>query len=363
MVEGFEWLGSGITNANAEKYLKKFWYSAEVDTATPLSTSRGSLIGAYMDLTSHTLLTRKLQHPTTGDTTCIVGFYWKTPNAWFGGADFLRIYCGGTDQCFFEMNGSATGTMNFRRGGTTLGTSSYALATNNEYYIEIKVVIADGTGGSMEMKIADITAAADDDAETVSEWTISGVDTKDSSVTGETAWDQIQFFMAPSTSGHGIIDDIYIANGAGSDNMDFQGNLYVETLEPSGAGNSTQLTPSTGNNWENVDDSTNPDDDTTYNTADADAETDLYTMTNPVETASPSCVTVQALVRCTDADRRTIRLPFRNNGTTSEGDDIAILADTYQGRTRMLERDASGAVWTNVLVNGLESGIKRQANS
>lgn len=357
-VEGFEWLGSSISETDAETYLTKFWFEADLDASTPIATSRGSSVGAYMDLTSHNLLTRKIQAPD-GDTTCIVGFYWKTPTTWFNGGDFLRIICGGNIQCYFEIQSG--GTMDFRRGGTSLGVSTYALANDNEYYIEVKVVVGDGTSGSMEMKIADLTAAADPDADTATEWTISGVDTRNSTENGETAWDAVQFLMAPSTAGYGILDDIYICNGADTDN--FRGNSYVETIEPTGAGNSTQLTPSAGSNWQNVDDSTNPDDDTTYNTADADGETDLYECSNPAKTNGPEAVQIQAIVRTTSSDRRTIRLPIRNSATTNEGDDIVVLANDYRGRSRILETDATGAAWTNSTINAVEIGIKRQANS
>lgn len=361
-MEGFEWLGSSVTQANAEKYLKLFWHNVSLDGTTPLATSRGSLIGAYMDTTGgfpHFLTTRKLQDPTSGSDTCILGYYVKTGSTFFGG-DMITFVSGGTDLVMIEVDGS--GGLTLLRGGTgaTLATSPYSLSTNTEYYLEFKVVF-NSTTGSIQMKVADITAAGDDDAETATEWTSTGLNTIASDVAaGEDTWDSLQIRHVWN-AGHAIYDDIYICNGAGSD--DFRGNLYVETIEPTGAGNSTQLTPSAGSNWENVDDSTNPDDDTTYNTADADGETDLYTCSNPTESADPEAVQVQALVRCTDADRRTIRLPIRNSSTTSEGSDSVILSDEYRGRSRITETDATGAAWTNANVNGLEIGIKRQANS
>jgi hypothetical protein len=356
--DGFEWIGAAVSEANVETALKFFYSNADVGT-NGLSTSRGSLRGPDLTSTTHFLLPRKLQQPD-GNTTLIFGFYMKTPGSWFNGGDLWRVVCGDSTQCLFDIN-SADDTINFKRGATTLGTSTYALTVNTEFYIEIKIVISDGTGGSMEMKAIDLTSAADDDAATASEWTISGVDTRNSTSASETAWDTIQFIHA-GISGSTIYDDIYICNGAGTDNNDFLGNTYVETLEPDGAGNSTQLTPSAGSNYQNVDEN-DPDGDTTYNLADADGETDLYTTSNPTKSGDPFAVVVQAIARTTDADRRTLRLPIRNNSVDSEGSDFVLLDNTYRGRTRVLETDANGDPWTNSLVNGLEIGFKRQANT
>jgi hypothetical protein len=347
-------MDSSQTPTDVETYLKKFWYGVALG-ANALVTTRTGFIGPELDNTGDSLTTRKLQDGD-GNTTCIVGFYWKTPANWFA-SDLWQIACGGNLQCHFEVNSG--GTLDFI-SNTNQGTSTYAFANNNEYFVEFKIVIHDSTG-SMELKVADLTANGED-ADPVSEWTLSGIDSRANTNVTETAWDQVAFRHS-ATSGQSRYDDIYICNGAGSTNNDFLGNIFVETLNPDGAGNSTQLTPSAGSNYQNVDETTKPDDDTTYNTADADGETDLYTVSNPTKTTDPLGVQVQALVRTTDADRRTIRLPIRNNAVDSEGSDIGILADTYQGRSRILETDANGDPWTNSLINGLEIGIKRQVNS
>lgn len=359
--EGFEWLDNTETEANIEEALRFFWLNAELGS-TPLATSRGSLYGANMTSTSDFILTRKLQQPDD-DNTIICGFYMKTPNSWFNGGDIWRIICGHNVQCFFEVD-SSNASLIFKRGSTTLWDSfvddSFALTVNTEFYIEFKIVIHDSTG-SLTFKAVDLTAAGDDDAATSVIATVSSLDTRNSGVTTETAWDAIQLIHG-GLSGTTIYDDIYLCNSDGTDNNDFLGNVYIETLEPDGAGNSTQLTPSAGSNFQNVDELL-PDDDTTYNTADADGETDLYTTTNPTETGDPFAVQVQAIARCTGDDRRTLRLPIRNNSVDSEGSDKVVLTNNYVGRSRILETDANGDAWTNALVNGLEIGFKRQANS
>ena len=352
-IEGFEHLDTGITDAELEDYLALWYLGKSVNDATPIQTSRTGFVGLQFDL-GQFITTRKLQQPG-GDTTLICGFYFKTPSSFNNGTDLLRVWCGANEQCQVEWTGG--GTLVFKRGVTNLDTSVFTFSTSNEYYIEFKIVINDSTG-SLEMKVADITAGGDD-TETATEWTVSSVDTRNSSSSLETAWDQLTLYSANSNT---IIDDIYIANGAGTYNTDFLGNIFVEAIAPTGAGNNTELTPSTGSNWQNVDDGTPHDGDTTYNTADADGETDLYECSALSETGDVFAVQVQSISRITEGDPRTLRLPIRSGSTTGEGSDIVQANDAFTGKLRIVEENpATTSLFTNAEVNTLEIGIKRQS--
>lgn len=352
-LEGFEHLDTGITDPEAEDYISLWFLGKSLGNATPIVASRTGFLGLQFNL-GNFITTRKLQQ-ADGNTTLILGFYYKTPSAFSNGTDFFRVWCGPTEQCQVEWNGG--GTLDFKRSSTILGTSTYTFATSNEYYIEFKVVI-DDTVGSLEMKVADITAGGDD-TETATEWTVSGVDNRNSSSSLETAWDQVTIYAANTNT---VIDDIYIANGAGTYNTDFLGNIFVESITPTGAGNNTEMTPSTGSNWQNVDDGTPHDGDTTYNTADADLETDLYECSALSETGDVFAVQVQAISRVTSGNPRVMRLPVRSSTTTGEGSDIVQGNDAYTGKTRIVEENpATTSLWTNGEVNTIEIGVKRQS--
>ena len=194
-----------------------------------------------------------------------------------------------------------------------------------------------------------------------SEWTITGVDTKASTDSFETSWDMLR--LSAWRSGDGtVIDDLYVCDGTGTTNNDFLGNIYVEGIDPNGDGNSTQLTPSTGSNWQNVDESNPSDGDTTYNTADANSETDLYTMTDLSETGDILGLQAHVEVRVTSGNPRKIRIPVRQSTTTSEGSDLTIAGDDYGARRRILETNPhTASAWTKSEIDSVEVGIKRQS--
>ena len=58
--------------------------------------------------------------------------------------------------------------------------------------------------------------------------------------------------MGCSSSGMNF-DDLYVCDSAGSTNNGFLGDCRIDTIYPSGAGNYTQFTPSTGSNYTCVD--------------------------------------------------------------------------------------------------------------
>jgi hypothetical protein len=78
------------------------------------------------------------------------------------------------------------------------------------------------------------------------------------------------------------LDDAYVEDVNGEGDQVPQGYQFAMVL-PDGAGSSTDWTPGAGNNWEQVNESTAPDDDTTYVEEAVGAELDLYTFGNLTE--------------------------------------------------------------------------------
>jgi len=356
-MEGFEWLAS-ITYNDFKTEMARWWHNYDTGSGVSdaMNATRTGFVGLALASGGQDWAFRKYRQPDDTDNTFIIGMYVETPSSFSNFTDILRVWCGENPQFTFETN--SDGTLDFQRGSATiLGTSTFAFSTNTKYYIEIKVVIADGTGGSMEMKVADLSS--DEDAATTTEWTVTGVDTKNTTSAFEANWDWLQIWAWNATT---TFDDIYICDGSGTDNNDFLGNLYVESVIPNGAGTTTDFTPSAGSNYQNVDDTGLSDDDTTYNEATADGDIDLYDMTALSTSGDIFAVQVQAEVRVTEGDMRKVKLLARSGTTTGESGQLSTMNDTYGGREYVFENNPDTSLpWTQSEVDAMECGIEQDA--
>jgi hypothetical protein len=133
-------------------------------------------------------------------------------------------------------------------GGTTLlASSTNALATGSWNFVEVKLTIAD-SGGVFEVRVNE------------SVWVTFTGDTKQSS--SQTTANRILFSSRSTDCG---FDDLYICDGTGSVNNTYLGDVRIDTVRPTGAGNYTEFGhQGSSNNWDNVDDTT-IDSDSSYN--------------------------------------------------------------------------------------------------
>jgi len=356
-LEGFEWLSS-ITRDNLTTEMDRWWSWSDTGTGASdaMQTSRTGYVGLALTAISQDWTFRKHRQPDDADNTLVIGMFIKTPTVLSSFTEILRAYAGESVQFSFQSN--SDGTLDFYRGtGSLLGTSTFAFSANTKYYVEFKVVVGDGTNGSMEMWVADLSS--DDDTVTAQEWTITSVDTRSSTSAYETSWDAVQLFSWGATT---IYDDIYICDGTGSTNNDLLGNLYVEAITPTGAGTTTDFTPSAGSNYQNVDETGLSDDDTTYNEATANGDIDLYSMSNLPGGGDIFGVQVQAEVRVTEGDMRKVKLLAREGTTTGASGQFSTLNDTYGGRAYVFETNPDTSLaWTSTEVDAIECGIEQDA--
>ena len=154
-----------------------------------------------------------------------------------------------------------------RGDGTILGTATTLYGVNIWMYLELKVVVHD-SAGSFELRMNGTSIVS-----------ASGVDTRNGG-TGV-----INEFMLFDTGGSGAndndnswMDDLYFCNNIGPVSNNFLGDIRVQYLVPTGVGAKTQFTPSTGSNWQTVDE-TAPSD-TDYNSASTPGAMDLFGMAN-----------------------------------------------------------------------------------
>jgi hypothetical protein len=224
---------------------------------------------------------------------------------------------------------------------TVLATGTTVLSLNVWYWIEIKVTFANA--GTIEVKLDGASEIASTAADTTN--------------TANAFANQI--LIAAGSNGQYDFDDLYLCDNSGANNNDFLGIRRVQTVAPSGAGSSSQWTPSAGSNNQNVDDSPGPDDDTTYNSTATAGHVDLYAMSDLA--GSPSDVAfVQTVIRARmdDAGPRSIRDKCKSGGTTSDGASKA-LSVSYNNYLQLRETDPdTGVKFTAAGFNAAEFGVE-----
>ena len=254
--------------------------------------------------------------------------------------NYLTLLDGSTEQisCVIEADRSIT----VRRGsasGTILGQSAVSLFPPSAWtYLELKANIHSSTG-SVVLKLNGVTKIS-----------VSGINTQN---TANAYVTRVRFQ-------NGLIDDLYICDTTGAANNDFLGDVRVETLYPNGAGTYTEWTPSTGSNWQNVDDATTHDGDSTYNSTATAGNRDLYTLTNlATVTGTVQGVRGHMKARKDDSNVRELALFSRSSTTETTGATEALGVSYVQYDGAVQETDpATSAAWTIAGVNALQFGQK-----
>jgi hypothetical protein len=206
-------------------------------------------------------------------------------------------------------------------GSTIVAEGTTQITTEKWWYLEIKAYIHN-TAGTCELRVNGVTEANE-----------TGLDTQG----GSLSTIDYTYLYHNTYVGDVYFDDLYICDNNGSTNNDFLGDCKVETLLPNGAGASTDWTPSTGSNYQCVDD--NPsNDDTDYVSETTAGDHDTYTF-DDLATTSGTVYGVQHMVaaRKADAGSRTLK--------------------TYDYYMDILEEDPdTSSQWTISGVNSAEFG-------
>jgi hypothetical protein len=305
---------------------------------------RNSTNGLRIDAGGVSQTTGYVQLALANLATTIVGFALKGT-----GTDrpLIRFLDNTTEQCSVWLR--SDGRLEARGPGGSLAVGTEIISSTVHKYVEIKATISDAAGRII-VKINGATTDIDTGG--------GGVDTKSTANAYVTA---VRFGYglgsAETTSYVYDFDDIYGVQD------DFQGDVRIECIRPSGTGASAQFTPSAGANWENVDD-TAPDDDTTYNGSATVGHVDSVALGNLV-TATGTVISVTAVTRMRkeDAGARTARSRLylsTASSTTQESSDFS--PATAYGFFRQTERlDGDALAWSITKVNALEIGYEVQA--
>lgn len=249
---------------------------------------------------------------------------------------------------------TAAGNIIIYRGSfsTLLATGTTTLVADQYYYIEYQFTISDTTG-------------------VVKVW-INGVAETLTFVTGtETTQDTrnagngyVNFIGIGNTSGSSTasyeIDDLYLNDDTGGVDDSTWGDVRVIAVLPDSAGNYAQFTPSTGSNYQNVDDAT-ADDDTTYNSSATVNHIDSFGTASLGVTGTVKGVSAQVYAKKTDSGTCSLAPFWRISGTDYAGTGIPL--GTVYGFVTQLYRvsPATSSAWSTAEINGAEMGYKRTA--
>lgn len=279
------------------------------------------------------------------DTTMVVGMRVRTTLTGVDSGNsserqFLTFSNGGT--IHVDLVQRASNTIAAHRLNTELGrTDSDTFFPNQWYYLEFKAFIHDTTG-TIEVKL--------DGTQVLS---LTSQDTRNG---GTAAIDNISFGAMRNATFY--YRDIVVMNTAGASLDDFQGPVLVEAVVPDGAGNYTDWTADTGNNWDRVNES-DPDDDTSYVETSAAADRDSYTFGDlSAITTAPLAVQATAFLRYTDSALDTAMM-LRRSATDDDGTAATPTGSYAPGVREIWETDpvAAGA-WTVSNFNATEFGVK-----
>ncbi|MDE1901011.1 MAG: hypothetical protein KGI37_05115 [Alphaproteobacteria bacterium] len=269
----------------------------------------------------------------------------------------------GTFYCGFAIENTSGVTVNFNDStkGTNFSlkfTSAGAITCTPQYssnpvssppmavipgavwqYIEVYGVIA-ATGGAVTVR--------------VNETIVLSLVSANTQNNGSTGVDQLDF----GSLGNAIVDDFYICDNTGASLNNFIGNTRVPAQVPSGAGVSTQWTPtgSASSNWQLA---SNPYmDDSSYVSCATAGDIDLYTL-SPVANA-PQILAVQSIVvaRQDDSGQRQVKSVIQSGAVQAVGAVVNTNA-SYAAHTDIFATDPNtGGSWTYAAVNALQVGAK-----
>lgn len=247
-------------------------------------------------------------------------------------------------------SGSGTGSTNLGQTSAGVITAAGTSGTGSDYkMIELEVVFGTGTSGSFKLRVADVELL-----------NVTGVNTAPSGVAQA---NRIAIRLCASGSMAESLDDLYVNDDSGSspENTFFGEAFVVESIIPTGNGNSSQFVGSDGNSTDNyllVDDTGN--DDTDYVKSGTLNDLDTYAMGN-LSNATGTIIKASHMfvARKDDVATRTLASALRTNSTTYVSGTNKTMAGTYglHVDSRTTNPDTS-LRFTISEINAIEYGTK-----
>lgn len=261
-------------------------------------------------------------------------------------AVFFAVQDAGNAQCELRMD--IGGHVLITRNGTTLATSTGTLTPNTWYHVNPKFVIDNSVGAvDVHINLASFVS-------------VSGADTQN---TANATFNQV---LINSTSARDQAHDHFIfydtTSGAGNNPTTFLTGYHV--VDPgtspfvTGAGANADWAPSTGSNYQNIDEA-NANDDTDYNASSTPGQIDTFAIA-PLHAGSGTIlgIAVNTIDRIDDATARTVSHRLKSGSSTVDGTAYSVAATNKNQQTIFDVDPATSAAPTVSARNAMNAGYK-----
>lgn len=257
----------------------------------------------------------------------------------------------GTRNFYVAIN--STGRIEVRNNSNTvLGTGTNIFPLSDWFYLEVGYTMS-ATVGAVEVKVTRSGAVT-------TELALTGIN----NVAGIANVGAVSPIWIRSDGNANNFSpatyDYYCNDNSGAVDNTYWGDTRYEYIYPSAAGNSTQFTPSAGSNWDAVNESPGHNTDTDYVENNVSGNKDLYTMTDPITTASVIRNVKVIVTARAPAGGASLKIDVRSGSTTSAGASQAASTGAYAELYRDLKgiNPVTSAAWTLAEVNALEAGFE-----
>ncbi|MFA5345390.1 MAG: hypothetical protein WC315_03870 [Candidatus Omnitrophota bacterium] len=335
-IDGFDNYGSTIDSGISPSGVLGRKYSITQNTNN-FRIRAGRINGYSLDLNYDTSFIHK-NSLTTVDTV-VVGFAFSFASYSWPGYAFFTLYDGAT--VGINLKHTVNGAIQVCRGGTVLGTTAdYIITPGIWKYLELKIKCHSSTG-TYELRINGVNVLSG-----------TGANTK-----AGTHDYHDGFRLTGIDDDLPKVDDFYFLDTSGATNNDFLGNIRVETIRPDANGDSTQFTPSSGNNYACVDE-TVVNDDTDYVEDSTSGHQDLYGY------SATTLTTIKGLMICTDCRDTDVtdynlKTSCKSGATDSDDAGQSVGSTSFVTLKRILETDPNtSSAWTQTDLNAAQFGVK-----
>jgi hypothetical protein len=264
------------------------------------------------------------------------------------GARFLFLAGDNGATIHLQLQWISTGVLGLYRGATLLATataiSDPVVGSGFWHYLEMSATI-DDTTGSVILRCDGVQILS-----------FTG-DTKNGG--SNSTIDEVFLCTYVGSGGITYFDDVYILDSGGSAPYNtFLGEVRIYTTLPTGAGATTQWTPSAGTNFGAVDDV--PYSASDYVSTSTSGNRDTYAMSDlPSGVGTIYAVRTVAAAKKSDAGAASLKVVDRSGGANYYGTTTALATGDVSvfGAIRTVD-PATSAAWTASGVNALEAGIE-----
>jgi len=343
-IEG--WGGIGTTTATYKEYVRAKYRGLTSNLEVEPGRKSGQAIkfvnGSYVAF------------PTLGGDVHYVGFAWKANSVPGSGnwTPILQFYQVEPHSQLLQVqlqqgNG---GELAFTQTSSTTvlhETSGLGLVANTWYYIEAYLKSGTASVGALALRVNG-----------VEEINASPTATRFGFPPAADRIDEVRIVATGALGPRHSYDDIYVLDDAGSTNNSFLGDCQVTTIYPNAAGDSSDFSPQSGSNFENVDDGETLDE-ANYVESDTAANRDLYGYENVTIPTSIFGLQVNTDCELTGTSPFDIKQVAKSGATTDVGPAESIWSDQNTVRRRLLEQDPdTTSAWTQSGINGAQFGFE-----